>query len=650
MTFDRRSYVGLGLAACLCLPLWTADAEEAQTQPRKRLLVPGDIGESALMDRAKAQLETLDQFKVFYFFGFTDRTDESGIQFRHQIVDDAGKDYKMVHYDHGNGLTVGDVDGDGLHDIYFLNQVGANQLWRNLGKGKFENITDSAGVAVADRISVAGTFADIDNDGDADLFVTTVKMGNLLFENNGKGRFKDISQAAGVDHVGHSSGAAFFDYDRDGLLDLFVTNVGVYTTSRQGRANYYIGVEQAFSGHLFDERTETSILYKNLGRSDGGSVRFADVSKQTGLVDGSWSGDVSVIDLNGDGFLDLYLPNMQGDDHVYLNIEGNRFEDASAKLFPKTPWGSMGIEFLDYNNDGLFDLALTDMHSDMSENIGPEREKLKSRMQWKEPQLQGGANNIFGNAFYRHLGNKGGSVAWEEISDAVGTENYWPWGLSAGDLNADGFEDLFFTSSMNYPFRYAVNSLLLNNKGEKFLDSEYVLGVEPRKDKQVTQDWFDLECGGKDKTHDHCEGEDGSVTVLGTLGTRSSVIFDLDRDGDLDIVTNEFNAPPLILISDLSEQTKINTLEVELVGKTSNRDGLGAVVQVKAGDLVLTQSNDGKSGYLSHSSLPLYFGLGDQKKIDHIEVHWPSGARQMITEGLVVGSRVEIVEEAEVSR
>ena len=637
------------LTALWMIPLMTlcalpvpAQDEDAPT-PRKRFSVPADVGQDHLKARSDAQFATLDQFKTFYFFRFHDATAESGIRFRHWIVDDAGRDYKMVHYDHGNGIAVADVDGDGLHDIYFMTQVGANELWRNLGKGKFENVTEAAGVALDDRISVTGSFADVDNDGDADLFVTTVKMGNVLYLNDGKGRFKDVSKAAGVDYVGHSSGAVFFDYDRDGWLDLFVTNVGTYTTSRQGRADYYIGVQQAFTGHLFDERTEASILYRNLG-GEGRGVRFADVSKSVGLVDTSWSGDATAIDLNRDGWLDLYVLNMQGDDSFYLNREG-RFEDASADFFPTTPWGTMGVEFLDYNNDGLFDLALSDMHSDMSETIGPEREKLKSRMQWNEQHLQGGANNVFGNAFYRNLGETEGKWKLEEVSDALGTENYWPWGLSAGDLNADGFEDLFITSSMNYPFRYGVNSLLLNNRGEKFLDAEFVLGVEPRK-AGVTREWFDLECGGADKDHEHCQGQDGPVTVLGALGTRASVIFDLDRDGDLDIVTNEFNSEPLVLISDLSEQTEVRSLEVELTGKASNRDGLGAVVKVVAGDLVLTQSHDGKSGYLSQSSLPLYFGLGEQKKVDRVEIEWPSGTRQVVTEGIEIGKRLEIMEAA----
>ena len=533
------------LLASLAVGALVAPGAEAQAPPpRSILLVPGDTGETDLDARREAQLATLADLETFAFFRFVDKIAESGITFRHQIVDDAGKDYKMVHYDHGNGVSVADVDGDGRYDLYFLTQVGENELWRNLGGGRFKNVTEEAGVGVADRISVAASFADIDNDGDPDLFVSTVKMGNLLFQNDGKGRFMDISKRAGVAYVGHSSGAVFFDYDRDGLLDLFVTNVGTYTTERRGRAGYFIGVDQAFSGHLFRERTETSILYRNLGDN-----RFAEVSKETGLVDSSWSGDASSVDLDGDGFQDLYVLNMQGDDHFYRNIEGKRFEETGRKFFPKTPWGAMGIKFLDFDNDGLLDLMLTDMHSDMSELIGIEREKLKSRMQWTDQHLQGGVDNVFGNAFYRNMGDG----RFEEVSDTMGAENYWPWGLSSGDLNADGFEDVFVTASMNYPFRYGVNSLLLNDMGKRFIDSEFILEVEPRKGGRVEVDWFDLDCSGEDREHRHCEGHEGPATVRGTLGTRSSVIFDLDQDGDLDIVTNDFGSAPMILVSDLAE-------------------------------------------------------------------------------------------------
>ncbi|MCB1035603.1 MAG: VCBS repeat-containing protein, partial [Acidobacteria bacterium] len=230
------------------------------------LTVPKDLlGDMNLEQRKAQEAAALKSASTFHGFTFTDRVAESGIAFQHRIVDDIGRDYKMVHYDHGNGVLGADVDGDGKTDLYFLTQVGPNRLYRNLGGGKFQDITEKAGVAVEDRISVTGSFADYDNDGDPDLYVTTVKMGNLLFENDGKGKFTDVTAKSGLGYVGHSSGAMFFDYDNDGLLDLFLTNVGVYTTSHQGRHGYYTGVDRAFGGHLFPERTEASRLYKNLG-------------------------------------------------------------------------------------------------------------------------------------------------------------------------------------------------------------------------------------------------------------------------------------------------------------------------------------------------------------------------------------------------
>ena len=293
---------------------------------------------------------------------------ESGITFVHRIVDDAALYHKPVHYDHGTGIAVADVDGDGLEDIYFVNQLGGNELWRNLGGGKFENITAEAGVALADRIGVTASFADIDNDGDQDLFVTTVRGGNVLFENDGKGQFKDISKAAGVDYVGHSSGAVFFDYDNDGLLDLFVCNVGRYTTDDKGRGGAYVGLADAFSGPPASRPRRAEHPLPEPGRQP---VRERD--REVGLGDAGWSGDASVADLNGDGLPDLYVLNMQGADHYLRERRRPAFVDKTAQYFPKTPWGAMGIKFFDYDNDGRPDLFVTDMHSDMSVEVGPDR-------------------------------------------------------------------------------------------------------------------------------------------------------------------------------------------------------------------------------------------------------------------------------------
>ncbi len=621
--------------------------------------VPADVQESAWMKvRAEDQLDSAKSIGAFHDFSFSDQSEASGIRFRHKIVDESGKRFKGVHYDHGSGMAVADVDGDERLDIYFVNQVGGNELWRNLGGGKFENITERAGVFVSDRIGVSASFADIDNDGDPDLYVTALRKGNVLFENLGGGKFRNITAGSGLGYKGHSSGAVFFDYDRDGLVDVFLANVGQYTKAEttkvtmesiRGEAEtgdtYYVGFNDAFAGHLKPEREEMSRLYRNLG-----GKRFEDVSVAMGVEDKGWTGDAAPIDIDSDGWTDLYLPSMQGDDEVYLNKEGQRFERAGRDLFPKTPWGSMGIKAFDFENDGDLDLYITDMHSDMSEHVGPELEKGKAAMKWTASFLKTDGTSIYGNAFFRN----DGSGRYEEVSDSLGAENYWPWGLSADDLNADGFDDAFVTSSMNFPLRYGVNSLLLNDGGERFRDAEFILGVEPRAE-GLAVPWFELDLVGADKGAPVIEamGLDEAaleslpdrVVVWGAMGSRSSVIFDLDDDGDLDIVTNEMNHHPMVLMSDLSEKKPdLSFLKVKLIGTKSNRSALGAVVRIVAGDLKLMKVKDGQTGYLSHSDYPLYFGLGSAKQIERLEVTWPSGTVQVVDESIALNQQVTVTE------
>lgn len=597
-----------------------------------------DPGLTTLPARKKAQLDSEDQFKVFFKFNFTDQLKQSGITFRNQVTPYSTTDYMPVHYDHGTGLAVADVDGDGQYDIYFISQFGGNELWRNLGNGKFENVTEQAGVGMKDRVNVSAAFGDVDNTGHQDLFVTTVNEGNVLFQNDGHGHFKNVTKEAGLDLVTHSSGAFFFDYDNDGLVDLLVCNVGVYTTTEKGPEGAYVGLRDAFSGHLHPDRFEYPVLYKNLGH-----YKFKDVTAEVGLKPRGWCGDATFADLKGDGYPGVYFLNMQGAGHYFENEGGKKFVEKTPDYFPRTSWGSMGLKFFDFDNDGRMDLLVTDMHSDMMEALDPFHEKDKIKSHPPDEQLGGPADKfIFGNSFYHNLGNG----KFEEISEKIGVEQYWPWGVSVGDLNADGYQDLFITAGMNFPFRYGINSLLLNNRGQKFLDAEFILGVEPRQTPYTP--WFVMDCTNPDVLGPLgkvvCTGQLQKVTVSVPKASRASAIFDLDNDGDLDIVTNDFNSEPMVLISDLAQQKKIHWLKIMLVGTKSNRNGLGATVRVHSGGQIYTQYNDGKSGYLSQSVLPLYFGLGDTSKIDSIDVTWPSGIKQTLMKGLAENQTLKITE------
>ena len=605
------------------------------SEPVEVIYPDPDAGLDTLAARKKAQLETVGQFKVFHDFQFTDRVKESGITFIQHSVADTRIDMKPNQYDHGNGIAVADVDGDGLYDIYFLSEAGGNQLWKNLGGGKFKNITEEAGVGLPGRISISAAFGDIDNDGSQDLFVTTVRGGNALFKNDGHGHFKDITKEAGLNLVAHSSGAFFFDYDNDGLPDLLVCNVGNYTSDEKGPDGEYRAVDRAFFQYLRPERYEYPVLYKNMGHD-----KFKDVTAEVGLTPHGWCGDAGFADLKGDGFPGIFFLNMHGHATYFENQGGKKFVDKTADYFPRTPWGSMGIKFFDFDNDGRLDLLLTDMHSDMWEEVGPWEEKLKSR---GNSQYLGGPRDsfIFGNALYHNLGDG----KFEEVSDAQNVENYWPWGVSVADINADGWDDVFITSGMSYPFRYGINSMLLNNRGKKFLDSEFLLGIEPRGQTHIPL--FDLDCSQKGLNHMNqtlCAGRTGKIRVMSTTSTRGSVIFDIDNDGDLDIVTGEWNALPQVLISNLAQRKNIHWLKVVLVGTASNRNGLGATVRVHAGGQVYMKFNDGKSGYLAQSVLPLYFGLGDATKVDQVEVDWPSGRKQKLTQNLRANDTLRIIE------
>jgi enediyne biosynthesis protein E4 len=293
----------------------------------------------------------------------------------------------------------------------------------------------------------------------------------------------------------------------------------------------------------------------------------------------------------------------------------------------------------DYNNDGKMDIFITDMHSDMSDMVDPEHEKMKSTMKWEPAVVGNGRASVWGNSLFQ----KEGPGKYREVSDSLGVENYCPWGPSVGDLNADGYDDAFIASGMNYPFRYMVNSVKLNDRGQRFVDAEFVLGIEPRSG-GVAAPWFELDASGKDKGHQDAAGATGRVSVWGARGTRSAVIFDIDGDGDLDIVTNDFNTAPMVLVSNLTEKTRVHYLAVNLTGSTSNRNGLGAVVKVTAGGSTYTKVMDGSSGYLSHSLYPLYFGLGAAETVDRIEVLWPSGKKQTVQPPIKMNAVIEVHE------
>jgi hypothetical protein len=549
----------------------------------------------------------------------------------------------------GAGICVGDFDSDGLADIFVANYDRGNRLYRNLGHWRFEDATAKAGVGAAGRWCGGVTAADLDNDGDLDLFVCVFNGPNLLFINQGNGAFKEQAQARGLDFSGASVMMAFADFDLDGWLDGYLVThrlaVGsehrlprnskesfsrsIVQVSRAGQMTIHPRYHELFE--LIDKgpgRAELIIagqrdlLYRNLGNG-----MFSNVTTQAGIRGNEIGLAATWWDYNGDGFPDLYVSNdYKGPDHLYRNNRDGTFTDVAATALPHTPWSSMGADAADINNDGRCDFIATEMAGSTHYRRMMIHEELE-KDRWF--LLTANPRQYARNALY--LGT--GTEHVMEVAYLAGLATTdWTWSPKFGDLDNDGWIDLFIANGMSRDF---INADLLQQMKERVNRSW--LRTPPLQEANLAfRNLGDLRFQSVGK-------EWGLDRVSASYG---AALGDLDRDGDLDLVVTMFGEPISVYRNDSSSGQRVI---IRLKGTRSNSWGIGAKVAVTTDSGTQTRHLTLASGFMSANEPLVHFGLGRCNKITQLSIQWPSGQQQQF-QNIEAGRCYSITEPSEQAR
>jgi hypothetical protein len=543
----------------------------------------------------------------------------TNIHFINHVTDDDPPgilDY--LYFYNGGGVAIGDINNDGLPDIYFTaNKKGANKLYLNKGNYQFEDITEHAGVTGIADWSSGVTMADVNNDGWLDIYVCAVagKLGfqghNMLYINNHDGTFTEQSAKYGLDFSGYSTQAAFFDADHDGLLDCFLLNQSDHMISMYGADTSLRRKPNKLAGSKF-------YLNRN--------GHFEDVTQTSGIYSGAvgYGLGISVGDVDNDGWEDVYIGNdFHENDYYYINNHDGTFTESGAKHFAHYSRASMGNDMADFNNDGQLDIITVDM-------LPADEAHLKTfngdgtYEQYNDRIVNGGFQYQYSrNCLQKNMGN-GEAFSDVGLMDGIVATD-WSWSPLLADFDGDGIKDLFIANGIqrrptdldyiSYASDYGVQAMLatghasdatvLSNMPPGESHSYLFKGTNAEKFIDKSFDW-----GMKD-----------------AMLSNGAAYADLNNDGHLDIVTNNINQEAFIF---RNTDTSTNYLSLTFTGRQDNRFGIGVKAYIFSGGQMQYEQLMLTRGFQSSVEPKLHFGLAKAKAVDSVLIVWPDKTCEVI--------------------
>ncbi|MDP4261334.1 MAG: VCBS repeat-containing protein [Bacteroidota bacterium] len=569
---------------------------------------------------------------------------DTHVSFNNKITEsDSVNVYLNEYMYNGSGVGIGDFNNDGLPDIFFCGSMVSCKLYLNKGNFKFEDITEKAGLQT-DKWCTGVSVVDINNDGLMDIYVCSShspdeeKRKNLLFINDGNLHFSEQAAAYGLADTGFSTQAAFFDYDKDGDLDMYLLHHRLYNRN----ANNLAPKDTSGNSPAEDK------LYRNDGIPPGQSHPvFHDVSKEAGIKEDGYGLGVVITDVNNDNWPDIYVANDYiGNDLLWLNNRDGTFSNIIATSLRHQSYNSMGVDAADINNDALPELAVLDMSPEKNErkkmmfsNTSQERYDMERWMGYQPAFVR---NMLQLNNGTRKKNNRD-EPFYSEIGQLAGiSETDWSWSVLMADFDNDGWKDIHVTNGIA---KDVTNNDYVAFKNAQ-TQSSYTFGekdVSHTVDKKMVQLLRkNLDQYGSIKTDNYFFHNNGNLTFSNETGqaglavpsiSNGAAYVDLDNDGDLDLVVNNMNQPAFIWRNDVRtsiHDSTHNFIDVQLKGTASNLFGLGCKLYLFNKGTVQFLEQSPVRGFCSSVDYKLHFGVGNATMIDSLEIQWPDDKVQVL--------------------